>query len=170
MITQTVSSLLQDSVTLEIDCIDRLYLNAYQPMLQTGGGVSYFFRQHRGAQVASSVLMAPMSADFVKSINRFAREEGLDIERFQKGVRKDEVTQARLADFRKDEGVLYIGVAQEKCSTFRTLKKLKPETGLSYPWLFRSSVMLVRLSAELYAKLTVVRSGFVISSRRPFVS
>jgi len=102
MITQTVSSLLQDSVTLEIDCIDRLYLNAYQPMLQTGGGVSCFFRQHRGAQVASSVLMAPMSADFVKSINRFAREEGLDIERFQKGVRKDEVTQARLADFRKD--------------------------------------------------------------------
>ena len=141
MITQTVSSLLQDSVTLEIDCIDRLYLNAYQPMLQTGGGVSCFFRQHRGAQVASSVLMAPMSADFVKSINRFAREEGLDIERFQKGVRKDEVTQARLADFRKDEGVLYIGVAQEKCSTFRTLKKLNPETGQSYPWLFRSSVM-----------------------------
>ena len=131
MITQTVSKLLQDHVTLEIECMDRIYLNAYQPMLQTGGGVSVFFRQHRGAQVASSVLMAPMSTDFVKRIRCFAREEGLEIERFQKGVRKDEVTQTRLADFRKDEGALYIGVAQEKSSTFRTLKKLNPETGLS---------------------------------------
>jgi hypothetical protein len=141
MITQTVSNLLQDHVTLEIDCIDRLYLNAYQPILQTGGGVSYFLRKHRGAQVASTVLMAPMSKDFVKRIHLFAKEEGLEFERFRKGVRKDEVTQARLRDFQQDEGVLYIGVAQEKFSTFRTEQKLNAETGRSYPWLSRSSVM-----------------------------
>lgn len=49
MITQTVDNLLQDHVTLDIDCIDRLYLNAYQPRLQTGAGVVSFFKQRRGA-------------------------------------------------------------------------------------------------------------------------
>ena len=52
MITQTVGKLLQEQVTLDIECIDRLYLNAYQPRLQTGAGVVYFFTQHRGAQGA----------------------------------------------------------------------------------------------------------------------
>ena len=61
MIAQTVAELLEEGVTLDIEGIDRLYLNAYQPMLQTGGGVAYFFKQHRGAQVASTTLMAPMS-------------------------------------------------------------------------------------------------------------
>ena len=56
MITQTVGNLLQDQVTLDIECIDRLYLNAYQPRLQTGAGVAYFFKQHRRAQVASTTL------------------------------------------------------------------------------------------------------------------
>ncbi len=46
---------------MDVEGIDRLYLKAYQPRLQTGGGVSFFFRQHRGAKVASTRLMASMS-------------------------------------------------------------------------------------------------------------
>ena len=65
MIEKTLGELLEEKVTLDIEGIDRLYLNAYQPMLQTGGGVSAFFRHHRGAVVASTTLMAPMSQDFV---------------------------------------------------------------------------------------------------------
>jgi len=80
MITQAVGKMLQDHVTLDPDCIDRLYLNASQPMLQTGGGVSSFFRKHRGTLVASTKLMAPMSTDFVKRIHLFTRREGLEIE------------------------------------------------------------------------------------------
>ena len=113
MITQTVGELLKEHVTLDVECIDRIYLNAYQPMLQTGGGVAYFFKQHRGAQVASTTLMAPMSRDFAKQVHGFAREQGVDWVRFKKGERKDEITQSRLADFQGTEGVLYIGVAQE---------------------------------------------------------
>jgi hypothetical protein len=40
MINQNLDELLEEKVTLDIEGIDRLYLNAYQPMLQTGGGVS----------------------------------------------------------------------------------------------------------------------------------
>ena len=48
MITQTVGNLLQDQVTLNIECIDWLYLNAYQPRLQTGAGVAFFFQTTPG--------------------------------------------------------------------------------------------------------------------------
>ena len=43
MITQTVGTLLKEQVTLDLDCIDRLYLNAYQPRLQTGARRGVFF-------------------------------------------------------------------------------------------------------------------------------
>jgi hypothetical protein len=45
-------------VTLEVECIDRKYLNAYVPRLQRDVGVVVMFvRSHRGERVASSVLM-----------------------------------------------------------------------------------------------------------------
>ena len=48
MIEHTVGELLADKVQLDIEGIDRLYLNAYQPRLQTGGGGVGFFRDYRG--------------------------------------------------------------------------------------------------------------------------
>ena len=76
MIEHTVRELLEDKVQLDVEGIDRLYLNAYQPRLQTGGGVVSFFKGHRGAQVASTTLMAPMSRDFVAAIHAFAKRQG----------------------------------------------------------------------------------------------
>jgi hypothetical protein len=65
MLDQNLGELLEEKVTLDIEGIDRLYLNAYQPLLQTGGGVSAFFKHHRSAVVASTTLMASMSQTFV---------------------------------------------------------------------------------------------------------
>jgi len=141
MVTQTVTEVLENHVTLDLEGIDRLYLNAYQPMLQSGGGIVHFFKKARGAKVASSVLMAPISRDFVQSIRDFAEHHGIDQVRFKKGERKDDITQSRLKAFKKKEGVLYIGVAQEKTSTFRTVKKVDPESHRSFPWLSRSTVL-----------------------------
>ena len=141
MIKQNLGELLEEKVTLDIEGIDRLYLNAYQPMLQTGGGVSVFFRRHRGAVVASTTLMAPMSHAFVSDIQRFSRNNAIEMVRFKKGQRKDDETKRRLKDFHQEEGVLYIGVAQEKFGAFRVTKKHNPETGASFPWLSRSTVM-----------------------------
>ena len=53
MVDQTVAELLKDHVTLDLEGIDRLYLNLYQPRLQTGGGVATFFKAHRGAKAIS---------------------------------------------------------------------------------------------------------------------
>lgn len=65
MIEHRVRELLEDKVALDIEGMDRIYHNAYQPRLQTGGGVVSFFREHRGAVMASTRLMAPMSKAFV---------------------------------------------------------------------------------------------------------
>lgn len=141
MIEHTVGELLADKVELDVEGIDRIYLNAYQPRLQTGGGVVGFFREHRGAVVASTTLMAPMSQAFVADIHRFANREGIEIVHFQRGQRKDEETQRRLKQFQAEEGVLYIGVAQEKFAGFRVMKKISAHTGTAFPWLYRSTVM-----------------------------
>ena len=61
-IPQTVTEILRDHVTLEVESIDRMYLNLYVPKLQYEGGIASFFRYHRGATFASSALMAPMTA------------------------------------------------------------------------------------------------------------
>ncbi len=141
MIEQNLGELLEDKVTLDIEGIDRMYINAYQPMLQTGGGVVHFFKGHRGAVVASTTLMAPMSKTFVADIHRFIKHNDLEKVRFHKGQRKDEETKKRLQHFHQTEGVLYVGVAQEKFSAFRVSKKTHPITGAIFPWLHRSTVL-----------------------------
>ncbi len=141
MINQNLSELLEEKVTLDIEGIDRLYLNVYQPMLQSGGGVSAFFKKHRGAVVASTTLMAPMSRAFVADIQRFSRQHDIETVHFKKGQRKDDETKKRLQNFHQEEGVLYIGIAQERFQGFRVTKKTNPETGASFPWLYRSTVM-----------------------------
>jgi hypothetical protein len=61
-------------VTLEVEGIDRMDLNVYQPRLQTDRGVAAFFRCHRGETFASSALMDPMSKSFVARMERLAEE------------------------------------------------------------------------------------------------
>ena len=60
-VPRSVAEVLADHVTLEVEGIDRMYLNVYVPQLQREGGVASFFRFHRGHQFASSALMDPIS-------------------------------------------------------------------------------------------------------------
>ena len=69
---RTVAEVLADHVVFEIESIDRMYLNVYQPRLQYGGGVSAFFVGHRGNKYASSVLMQPIT----DNKNRISRSSG----------------------------------------------------------------------------------------------
>src|SRR5690349_23383540 len=60
-VPRTVAEVLSDHVTLEVEGIDRMYLNVYVPGLQREQGVACFFRFHRGHQFVSSALMDPIS-------------------------------------------------------------------------------------------------------------
>ncbi len=43
-----INDVLEGHVALEVECVDRLYLNAYVPKLQVGGQVVRFITRHLG--------------------------------------------------------------------------------------------------------------------------
>ena len=135
MIRKNVAEILHHHVTFELEAIDRMYLNAYVPSLQTGAGFVYFLKTQLGVRVPSTVMIAPMSQRFVDAMERFAETEGVDLVTFEKGQRKDDVAQEYLAAFEGDEGVLFIGKAQEKA-------KRRDAEGIRYPWIIRSTAMV----------------------------
>jgi hypothetical protein len=123
MVRKNVAEILTDHVTFELQAIDRMYLNAYVPSLQTGAGFVYFAKTQLGVRVPSTVMVAPMSEQFVTAFARFVETTGIDLVTFEKGQRKDDVAKEYLATFDGDEGVLFVGKAQEKASVFRTEKR-----------------------------------------------
>jgi DNA-binding transcriptional ArsR family regulator len=138
-VARNVADMMSQHVTLEVECIDRLYLNLYVPILQQPAGVGHFWIRHRGHRFASSSLMAPMTRDFVVSVERFAEREGIPLITFKKGQRKEDIAKEHLARFSRDEGILFIGKAQEKASVTRTEKRRNPKTGGTYPWLVKTT-------------------------------
>ena len=59
----------------------------------------------------------------MREIMKFVRREKIELVRFEKGVRKDEVMKKALRKFRGQEAVLFVGVAQEKARVPRTIRK-----------------------------------------------
>ena len=139
---RTMADVLSGHVLFEVESIDRMYLNVYQPKLQYGGGVSAFFVGHRGHKYASSVLMAPITEAFVANIHHFIAARGLDLLSFGKGENKDAIAHRYLAAFPGREGVLFVGRAQEKAWVFRTQKRRNPATGKEYLWLTRATLQV----------------------------
>jgi hypothetical protein len=140
MVRKNVAEILSSHVTLELEAIDRMYLNAYVPSLQTGAGFVYFVKNQLGAVVPSTTVVAPMSQRFVDAIDRFVEREGVDLVTFEKGQRKDDVAHEYLARVDGDEDVLFVGKAQEKANVFRTEKR-RDAHGKQYPWIIRSTTM-----------------------------
>jgi hypothetical protein len=139
---RSAADVLAEHVCWELECIDRMYLNLYQPKLMFPGGIAWFFREHRGQPFVSSALMDPISKEFVAAIHRFIGDRGLDLVHFRKDQRKDDVAHGYLAGHDGSEGVLFVGRAQEKNQVFRTVKRRNPVTGATYPWLVADTSMV----------------------------
>jgi len=139
---QSVSDVLRRHVTLEVECIDRMYLNAIVPRLQiTEGAVSYI-RHQKKAQVASTNAVEPMTRAFVANIERFAKENQIPVVAFLKGQRKEDVAAKMRAQHPITNGVLFIGKAQEKCTAYRTEKRHNPKTKRAYAWIVKATVLV----------------------------
>jgi hypothetical protein len=108
-----------------------MYLNLYVPILQQAG-IAHFWRSHFGSRFSSSAQVGPISAAFVRSIERFAEQESVPLIRFKPGERKDDVAQRYLRDFHAEQGVVFIGKAREKTRVVRTEKRRNPKTGQIY--------------------------------------
>jgi hypothetical protein len=74
--------LLDGHVALEIDCLDRIYCNAYVPNLQVSGRVATFLTQHLHAPIASPALLGRIGERFRNNVKRFAATHDIPLLRF----------------------------------------------------------------------------------------
>ena len=127
-----VHDLIQRHTLLSITCLDRLYINGYVPTLQTSGQLCYFLKQHLGNPVPSPALLGQRHERFVREVKDFAERAGGPLVHFERKQRKDEVASGYRAKFEKPEGVVFVGVAQEKMSSFKARKALGPGGGVYF--------------------------------------
>jgi len=70
--TPNIHHIIRQHVGLLVRCIDRLYLHAYMPKLQTSGGLCHFLDTHLGHPIPSPALFKPMHDRFVDAVHAFA--------------------------------------------------------------------------------------------------
>ncbi len=142
MIAQSVAEIISRHVRLTVEGIDRMYLNVFVPGLQYEQGIVQFFRTHRGQPLPSAALMSPMTRGFVAKLEDFVTKHDIPLVQFEKGQRKDAVMAEHLRHFGRDEGIVFVGKAQENTPVFRTERRRSPTTGRPYPWIVRRSAMV----------------------------
>ena len=98
-VPRSVADVLAEHVTLEIEGIDRMYLNVYVPRLQIVEGVLGFMKKHLGHKVASTKLVEPITRAFVAAIEKFVHDNAIPLICFEKGERKEEVAARLRASF-----------------------------------------------------------------------
>src|SRR5438874_2365039 len=70
-----VNEVLEGHVVLDLECLDRVYLNAYVPTLQVGGQVVTFFSRHRDRPIASPRLFRQMGEGLPPGRGRVRRAQ-----------------------------------------------------------------------------------------------
>jgi hypothetical protein len=111
----TVNDVLDGHVALDIECLDRIYLNAYVPILQTSSQVVAFLSGYLGFPFPSPALFRQMGDRFRKAVLSFSDANDSPWIKFEKDQPKLEVMQPHLARQAGTgrSGVAAIGVAQE---------------------------------------------------------
>src|SRR6266511_3233555 len=72
----TVNDVLDGHVALDIECLERIYLNAYVPTLQTSAQVAAFLTRHLGFPFPSPALFKQLGDRFRRSVRAFADTGG----------------------------------------------------------------------------------------------
>ena len=124
----TVNDLLDGHVSLEVECLDRVYLNGYVPNLQVAGQVVTFMTKHLGFPIPSPAIMEKIGTRFRRAVTAFAEGNGIPIIRFGKGDRKVEVMGRYLRAQAKtgQSAVVAVGVAQEYQNVFASSERQSP--------------------------------------------
>ena len=131
--TVTVNDLLDGHVVLDIECLDRIYLNGYVPNLQVAGQVASFMTQHLGYPIPSPAIMEKIGTRFRRAVSEFAEAEHIPVVRFGKNDRKIEVMRRHVAAQAATgrSGVAAIGVAQEYQNVFAAAARQRSN---GVPW------------------------------------
>ena len=107
-----VNDLLDGHVGLEVECLDRLYLNGYVPKLQVRRSGRAFLKEHLGMPIPSPAMFNKIGTAFRRAVSEFAETNDIPLMRFKKGDRGIDLMRPYLTR-RSAPAVVAIGVAQE---------------------------------------------------------
>ena len=121
----SVSDVLDGHVALDVECLDRIYLNAYVPKLQVAGQVVTFMKDHLGMPIPSPAVMERIGNRFRDAVKRFAVARRVPVVRFAKGDRHIDVMRPHLERAARAgrPGVVAIGTAQEFQSVWTAYRR-----------------------------------------------
>lgn len=117
-----INEILREHVTLTVDCMDRINLNGYIPNLQVPGQLVNFLIKHRGNVIPSPILLGKIGEQFKQAIQEYAQKHEIPLVHFESGQHKDELAAEYRLKFNQAEGVVFIGVAQERAQSFKSTK------------------------------------------------
>jgi hypothetical protein len=133
----TVNDVLEGHVALDIQCLDRIYLNAYVPKLQSSAQVVAFLSDHLGYPFPSPALFNQIGQRFRRAVASFAEANDIPWVKFGKDDvgGKLELMRPHLARQAATgvSGVAAIGVAQEFQRVWTAYERQTP-TGAPQWW------------------------------------
>ena len=137
-----VNEVLDGHVVLELDCLDRIDLNAYVPRLQTSGQVAFFMTDHLGLPFPSPAIFEKISNRFRRDVRAFAKTNRIPLlrlaspDRSRWDERKLDHVQRYLAraERRGRSGVAAIVAAQELAWVWTA--KENRDRQAKFHWLF----------------------------------
>ena len=110
----TIPELLDGHVTLEVECLDRLYLNGYIGRLATGAELSMFMRFQLGKPFPSPSVLGQITEKFREAVKTKAEGEAIPIYQLDHKGRKDDIAN----DFRRQregrDGIVFIGYPKRR--------------------------------------------------------
>ena len=118
----TIPELLDGHITLEVECLDRLYLNGYIGKLATGPGLFFFMQDQLGKPIPSPVVLGQISERFREAVKVLAEQEGVPVYQFRHKERKDDIANSFRRRRNVRDAIVFIGVAQEKAQAFHGKK------------------------------------------------
>jgi len=91
------------------ECLDRIVINAYFPLGQTGGGRRYWWRKLKGNDDGlTNDGMKRMAGDSARWLRGWAKTNGIAVIDARAGERKDELAKEHLANAAGKAGVFLI--------------------------------------------------------------
>ena len=109
-----VRDLLEGHVGLQLESLDRLYLNGYVAQLQHGAGLVRFLSVHRGHPIASPALLGQITGQFVAQVKAFAQRQDIPLFTFGRKESKDQRAHQMRQQRPVRDAVVSIGLAQRK--------------------------------------------------------
>jgi len=91
----TTHDILHGHVSLDIECLDGIYLNGYVPSLQVGGQIANCLAA-RGLPIPYPAVLNRIGKRFREAVRRFAESNCIPVVRFKKGGRKIDVIRRHL--------------------------------------------------------------------------